>query len=221
MINFCLDSTTGSLFGKPNKVIHISQVKCDGSETSIDQCSRRRYSIAEGKAKREKVNVAGVICHKPFTSQSLVTTATYEKASSSVNKVTLLSTASQQLQSVVVSRNNSRMQSSLINELSRVTSIPPSTNDKMTQLSKKLGTTTTNDKETPSSTTSSQLIVATYSEQVSTLNKAPSSLKTFSSLEKPQSSLAALADKENNNSLLLTALVGVFCSVIVVVVAIR
>ena len=36
---------------------------CNSTETGINQCSVRRYSLEEGKAKKDSFNVAGVICY--------------------------------------------------------------------------------------------------------------------------------------------------------------
>ena len=48
---------------------------CNSTETGINQCSVRRYSLEEGKAKKDSFNVAGVICYTK-TSSRLATSLT-------------------------------------------------------------------------------------------------------------------------------------------------
>ena len=51
---------TGSYYGKPNKAIHTSNVRCHGDEGSLQQCSKTEYGLKEVPG--SVVNVAGVSC---------------------------------------------------------------------------------------------------------------------------------------------------------------
>ena len=74
----CLNSdfTTGSMFGKPNKVIHVSGVQCNGDEIRISECSAKHHSLEEGKKLIPSVEVAGVICYTPTTTSIATSTTT-------------------------------------------------------------------------------------------------------------------------------------------------
>ena len=87
------------MFGKPNKVIHISSVHCDGSETSIDQCFKKRYTLEEGKRLILNIEVVGAVCHTYFqsiaTSTSIVPTpisikGTNNRSSSTITALAVL-----------------------------------------------------------------------------------------------------------------------------------
>ena len=51
---------TGSYYGKPNKTIHAGNVRCQGEEANLRQCSKTEYALKELLA--PDVNVAGVSC---------------------------------------------------------------------------------------------------------------------------------------------------------------
>ena len=53
---------TGSHYGKPNKTIHIGNVRCHGNEENLQQCSKTTYSLEEGKQLQQDTDVAGVSC---------------------------------------------------------------------------------------------------------------------------------------------------------------
>ena len=50
----------GSYYGKPNKTIHINNVRCHSDEQNIQQCSKTEYGVKEVLA--SDVSVAGVSC---------------------------------------------------------------------------------------------------------------------------------------------------------------
>ena len=51
---------TGSHYGKPNKTIHAGNVRCQGDEESLRQCSKTEYGLKEILA--SDISVAGVSC---------------------------------------------------------------------------------------------------------------------------------------------------------------
>ena len=53
---------TGSHYGKPNKTIHAGNVRCQGDEDNLQQCSMTEYSLEEGKQLQLASEVAGVSC---------------------------------------------------------------------------------------------------------------------------------------------------------------
>ena len=53
---------TGSHYGKPNKTIHIGNVRCRGNEENFQQCSKTIYSLEEGQQLRQATDVAGASC---------------------------------------------------------------------------------------------------------------------------------------------------------------
>lgn len=55
----------GSMYGKPNKAVHISNVNCVGGEERIDDCTKTSISLSEGKTTYKSANVAGVKCLPP------------------------------------------------------------------------------------------------------------------------------------------------------------
>jgi deleted-in-malignant-brain-tumors protein 1 len=55
----------GSLYGKPAKIIQLSNTNCDGTELSIGDCTLSRLSLDEGKKLLDQTNVAGVKCYTP------------------------------------------------------------------------------------------------------------------------------------------------------------
>lgn len=59
------ESFIGSHYGKPKKVIYLSNVQCSGDETSIEHCIKTIYSLSDGKEKMETTEVAGVKCYVP------------------------------------------------------------------------------------------------------------------------------------------------------------
>ena len=55
----------GSLYGKPAKTIHVRQMGCTGSETSVADCTVSTISLQEGKDILATTDVAGVRCYTP------------------------------------------------------------------------------------------------------------------------------------------------------------
>ena len=94
----CLNSdfTTGSMFGKPNKVIHVSGVQCSGNEIRISECPAKHHSLEEGKKLIQSVEVAGVICYTPTTT-SIATPTTTSIATSTHSQ-----TATKEVESITV-----------------------------------------------------------------------------------------------------------------------
>ena len=52
----------GSYYGKPNKTIHINNVRCRSDEQNIQQCSKTEYGLKEVLASDVNMHVAGVSC---------------------------------------------------------------------------------------------------------------------------------------------------------------
>jgi hypothetical protein len=53
---------SGSRYGKPNLIIHFSDVSCFGHEANIIQCSKITLSFSNGKQALASASVAGVDC---------------------------------------------------------------------------------------------------------------------------------------------------------------
>lgn len=58
-------SYTGSQYGKPNKTIHLTNVDCNGAESTLLDCTSTTYSLQQGKNILATANVAGVKCYTP------------------------------------------------------------------------------------------------------------------------------------------------------------
>ena len=56
---------TGSHYGKPNKTIHAGNVRCEGDEENLEQCSMTEYALEKGKQLLQGTDVAGVSCVVP------------------------------------------------------------------------------------------------------------------------------------------------------------
>ena len=54
----------GSAYSKPNLTVHLSNVYCTGSEQNIAQCMYTFFSLEDGKALLDQVEVAGVFCQQ-------------------------------------------------------------------------------------------------------------------------------------------------------------
>ena len=65
------DAVTGSIYGKPNRTIQLSNVACAGSETSLDACDSTSLTPDEGRDLYSRVNVAGVKCYPNVTTDAL------------------------------------------------------------------------------------------------------------------------------------------------------
>ena len=52
----------GSKYGKSNKTIHASNVRCTGNEYSFAGCQKSTYSLSNGKQQLQTAEVAGVDC---------------------------------------------------------------------------------------------------------------------------------------------------------------
>ena len=55
----------GSQYGKPNYIIHISDVECEGTEDNINDCTLTDLSLQDGKNVISQTEVAGVKCYTP------------------------------------------------------------------------------------------------------------------------------------------------------------
>lgn len=65
------DAVVGSVYGKPNRTILLSNVACTGSESAIDVCDSLELSPDEGRDLFPRVNVAGVKCFQDVTTDPL------------------------------------------------------------------------------------------------------------------------------------------------------
>ena len=64
------DAITGSVYGKPNRTIQLSNVACDGSEASLDACDNTILTPEEGRDLFLRVSVAGVKCFPNVTTDA-------------------------------------------------------------------------------------------------------------------------------------------------------
>ena len=55
-------SKVGSLYGKPKKTIHLTNVICSGDEHTLTECTSTQLSVLEGKLLLHDTEVAGVDC---------------------------------------------------------------------------------------------------------------------------------------------------------------
>ncbi len=65
---------TNSEFGKPEKTIHLNQMKCKGNEQLLEKCSHERVALNEGENLYKWVEVAGVLCNntlRPTTTSAM------------------------------------------------------------------------------------------------------------------------------------------------------
>ena len=53
---------SGSYYGKPNRTIHISRVRCTGDEVALSDCETTYLTLEEGKIVAEHISAAGVQC---------------------------------------------------------------------------------------------------------------------------------------------------------------
>ena len=53
---------TGSVYGKPNVPVKLTNVECTGSETTIDDCQQTQLSPDESQAAYPNIGAAGVKC---------------------------------------------------------------------------------------------------------------------------------------------------------------
>ena len=65
------DGIIGSVYGKPNRTVQLSNVACTGSETSLDACDSTSLTPDEGRDLYSRVNVAGVKCFPNVTTDAL------------------------------------------------------------------------------------------------------------------------------------------------------
>ena len=79
------DAITGSVYGKPNRTIQLSNVACAGNETSLDVCSSTLLTPDEGRDLFPRVNVAGVKCFPNVTSNTTPNVTT-DASSQKMNK---------------------------------------------------------------------------------------------------------------------------------------
>ena len=114
----CVNSafTTGSMFGKPNKVIHVSGVQCSGDEIRINECPAKHHSLEEGKKLIPSVEVAGVICYTPTTTSiaTPTTTSIATPTTTSIATPTHSQTATEEVESITsTTMTQERVKSSL------------------------------------------------------------------------------------------------------------
>ena len=69
-------SVPGSQFGKPNVVVHLTSVNCQGSENQLTDCVLYPVSFDDGKELGGYVAFAGVTCAQPHTQPPTTTTDT-------------------------------------------------------------------------------------------------------------------------------------------------
>ena len=65
-LHFLLEGSTAytqSEFGKSDKTVHLSNVKCKGSEKSMQKCTKEKISLDEGEKLFKWIDVAGVSCN--------------------------------------------------------------------------------------------------------------------------------------------------------------
>ena len=60
-------SVPGSQFGKPDVVVHLTSVNCQGSENQLTDCDLYPVDLEDGKALGAHVAFAGVTCTWPQT----------------------------------------------------------------------------------------------------------------------------------------------------------
>ena len=75
-----------SQYGRPNKTIHLVNVNCQGTEGSIEECTKTAISLTEGKTIYKNHSVAGVDCHpEPPTPPSCTTMSVPKNGSQCTN----------------------------------------------------------------------------------------------------------------------------------------
>ena len=57
-----MTAVLGSLYDKPNRTVHFTNMACIGTEQTISQCSKSSYSLEDGRAMISSIEVAGVQC---------------------------------------------------------------------------------------------------------------------------------------------------------------
>ena len=82
-------ASTGSHYGKPNKAIHVGNVRCRGDEASLRQCSKTEYGLNDVPG--SDVNVAGVSC-VPNADLPGASNAPFSDANSNATSGTTIST---------------------------------------------------------------------------------------------------------------------------------
>ena len=55
-------AVTGSVYGKPNLPVKLTNVECTGSETTIDNCQQTQLSPDDSQAAYPNIGAAGVKC---------------------------------------------------------------------------------------------------------------------------------------------------------------
>ena len=65
---------SGSYYGKPNRTIHISRVRCTGDEVALSDCETTYLTLEEGKIVAEHVSAAGVQCGVVMLNDEAATT---------------------------------------------------------------------------------------------------------------------------------------------------
>lgn len=64
-------AVTGSVYGKPNIPVKLTNVECTGSETSIDDCQATQLSPDESQIAYPRISAAGVKCVYETTTSPL------------------------------------------------------------------------------------------------------------------------------------------------------
>ena len=68
-------ATVDSSFGKPNKTVQLSNVGCNGTEATVDDCDGEHVPPSDGRQLYMIVDVAGVTCVENATASSPTTGA--------------------------------------------------------------------------------------------------------------------------------------------------
>lgn len=55
-------AVTDGSFGRPNKTIHLTKMGCDGTEPTLDECTKTVIALTEGKTTYKTKTAAGVDC---------------------------------------------------------------------------------------------------------------------------------------------------------------
>ena len=104
----------GSVYGKPNRTILLSNVACTGSESAIDVCDSLELSPDEGRDLFPRVNVAGVKCSPDVTADPLSQVVSQNTAVIGLGIVGVLLTVSILVMLRLVLYYNSRVSTSVM-----------------------------------------------------------------------------------------------------------
>ena len=65
-----------SYYGRPNKTVHLLNIGCDGTEDSIEECSKTAVSLNDGKTLYANASAAGLDCQPEPPTQPACVAAT-------------------------------------------------------------------------------------------------------------------------------------------------